>query len=177
MRVKRSQLIVIRRAPGNARQARVQLAHAVVAAAVGRGGILGLKREGDGGTPRGRFPLRMALYRADRMQRPRTVLPLRAIRDGDGWSDDPRDANYNRLITLPCARSAEGLKRKDHVYDLIAVLGYNDGPRVKGRGSAIFMHLARAGYSPTEGCIALSQRDLTRLLAQMRPGTRVVVLG
>ena len=177
MRVKRLQLIVIRRAPGNPRQARVQHAHGVAAAAVGSGGIVGLKREGDGGTPRGRFPIRLALYRADRLQRPRTVLPLRAIRDRDGWSDDPKDAIYNRLITLPSARRAEGLKRKDHVYDLIVVLGYNDGPRVKGRGSAIFMHLARAGYSPTDGCIALSRRDLTRLLAQIRRGARVVVLG
>lgn len=177
MRVKRLQFIVIRRAPGNPRQVRVQLAHGVVPAALGRRGFTALKREGDGGTPRGRFPVRMAFYRGDRMRRPRTALPLCAIRDNDGWCDDPSDANYNRRITLPSARSAEGLKRADHLYDLIVVLGYNDGPRIKGRGSAIFMHLGRSNYSPTDGCIALSRRHLIRLLAETGRGTRVVLMG
>jgi L,D-peptidoglycan transpeptidase YkuD (ErfK/YbiS/YcfS/YnhG family) len=76
---------------------------------------------------------------------------------------------------LPSPRSAEGLKRADHLYDLVLVLGYNDRPRVKGKGSAIFMHLARPGYEPTDGCIALSRHDLTRLLAELRPGSTILV--
>ena len=175
MRVKRSRPIVVRRAPGRPCQARVQLALGVVRAALGRSSIRALKREGDGGTPLGRFPIRQVLYRADRGPRPRTKLPVRAIHATDGWCDDPADRNYNRLVTLPARRSAEGLQRADQLYDLVLVLGYNDRPRVRGRGSAIFVHLARPGYTPTEGCIALTRRDLLALLAQVRPGSAIIV--
>lgn len=176
MRVKRSRSIVVRRAPGCPCQARVQLAHGIRRAAIGRGSLRPLKREGDGGTPLGRFHIRLVLYRADRSLRPRTRLPVRAIRDSDGWCDDPSDRNYNHLIPLPSPRSAEGLKRADDLYDLVLVLGYNDRPRIRGKGSAIFMHLARDGYTPTEGCIALSRRDLHAVLAEIRRGTEILVL-
>jgi L,D-peptidoglycan transpeptidase YkuD (ErfK/YbiS/YcfS/YnhG family) len=119
--------------------------------------------------------VREVLYRADRGPRPRTRLPVRAIRDHDGWCDDPADGNYNRLIRLPSRRSAEGLKRADALYDVVLVLGYNDVPRVRGRGSAIFVHLARPGFTPTDGCIALSRRDLTRLLASLSPRSAIVI--
>jgi L,D-peptidoglycan transpeptidase YkuD (ErfK/YbiS/YcfS/YnhG family) len=145
-------------------------------AALGRSGLRALKREGDGGTPLGRFPVRRVLYRADRIARPHTLLPLHAIRDRDGWCDDPSDRNYNRLIRLPSRRSAEGLKRSDALYDLVLVLGYNDRPRVRGRGSAIFVHLARPGFTPTDGCIALARHDLLMLLSQLRRGSVICVL-
>jgi len=174
MRAKRSSAVFVRRAPKNRSEARVALGHDVRRAALGRGGIRALKREGDGATPRGRFTVRQVLYRADRGSRPRTRLPVRAIRDHDGWCDDPADRNYNRLIRLP-SRSAEGLKRADPLYDLVLVLGYNDRPRVRGRGSAIFVHLARPGFTPTEGCIALSRRDLITLLARLSPRSAIVV--
>jgi L,D-peptidoglycan transpeptidase YkuD (ErfK/YbiS/YcfS/YnhG family) len=134
-----------------------------------------LKREGDGGTPLGRFPVRLVLYRPDNNPRPRTLLSVRAIRAGDGWCDDPRDRNYNRLVRLPSKRSVEGLMRDDRLYDLVLVLGYNDRPRIRGRGSAIFMHLARDGYTPTEGCVALSRRDLLAVLAEIKSGTTVLI--
>jgi L,D-peptidoglycan transpeptidase YkuD (ErfK/YbiS/YcfS/YnhG family) len=175
MRVKSSRAIVVRRAPGNAATARVALGHGVRPAALGRGSIRALKREGDGGTPLGRYPVRQVLYRADRMARPRTSLPVHAIRSDDGWCDDPASRNYNRLIKLPSRRSAEGLRREDHLYDLVLVLGYNDRPRVRGKGSAIFMHLARPGFTPTDGCVALSRHDLTMLLAEVKRGTQVVI--
>jgi L,D-peptidoglycan transpeptidase YkuD (ErfK/YbiS/YcfS/YnhG family) len=174
MRVKRSRPIFVRRAPGNRYQARVALGHGVRRAALGCTGIRALKREGDGGTPLGRFPVRQVLYRADRGPRPRTLLPVRAIRDHDGWCDDPADPNYNRLVRQPSRRSAEGLKRADALYDFVLVLGYNDVPRVRGKGSAIFVHLARPGLTPTDGCIALSRRDLTMLLARLGPA---IVVG
>jgi L,D-peptidoglycan transpeptidase YkuD (ErfK/YbiS/YcfS/YnhG family) len=175
MRLKRSRPVFVRRAPKNRSAARIALGHEVRPAALGRGGIRALKREGDGATPRGRFAVRHVLYRADRGPRPRTRLPVRAIREDDGWCDDPADANYNRLIRLPSRRSAEGLKRADALYDLVLVLGYNDMPRVRGRGSAIFVHLARPGFTPTDGCIALSRRDLTQLLASLSPRSAIVV--
>ena len=146
-------------------------------AALGRTGIRALKREGDGGTPLGRFPVRQVLYRADRTMRPRTRLPVRTIRSDDGWCEDPADRNYNRLVTLSQQSRADRLTRSDHLYDLILVLGYNDRPRVRGKGSAIFVHLARPDYAPTAGCIALSRHDLMMLLAELRPGSSITVRG
>jgi L,D-peptidoglycan transpeptidase YkuD (ErfK/YbiS/YcfS/YnhG family) len=177
MRVKQFRPIVVRRAPGRGTEGRLLLAIGARQAALGRSGIKALKREGDGGTPHGRFAIRRVLYRTDRGLTPRTKLPMRAIRHDDAWCDDPSDRNYNRLVKLSAGeRSRERLIRDDHLYDLVLVLGYNDRPRVKGKGSAIFVHLARPGYTPTEGCIALSRRDLLALLAQARPGSEIVVL-
>ncbi|MGE3529165.1 MAG: L,D-transpeptidase [Methyloceanibacter sp.] len=175
MRVKRSGPVTVRRAPGNGCEGRIAFGREVRRAALGRGGIATLKREGDGGTPRGRFPVREVLYRADRGMAPRTRLSLRAIRDHDGWCDDPADVNYNRLVRLPSRRSAEGLKRADRLYDVVIVLGYNDVPRVRGKGSAIFIHLARPGLTPTEGCIALTRRDLALLLAYLGPRSTIMI--
>lgn len=175
MRVKRPKPIVVRRAPGRPTQARVQLAHGVRQAAIGRGSVRALKREGDGGTPLGRFPIRLVLYRADRVWPPRTNVPTNAIRDADAWCEDPDDRNYNRRITLAADSKHDRLSREDHLYDLILVVGYNDRPRIKGKGSAIFMHLARPEYTPTEGCIAFSRRDLLAVLAEVRRGTTIIV--
>lgn len=168
--------IIIRRAPGKPCQALVALCHGVRRAALGRAGVRALKREGDGATPSGRFPPRFVLYRADRLPRPCTVLPMRAIESHDGWCEDSADRNYNRLVKLSPKSGGDRLKREDHLYDLLLVLGYNDCPRVKGRGSAIFMHLARPGYAPTAGCIALSRHDLLRLLTQLGRNSEIVVL-
>ena len=174
MRVKRN--IVVRRAPGNPREGRLVLAHGIRRAALGRGEVAALKREGDGATPLGRFLIRQVLYRADRMRRPRTVFPIHAIRPEDGWCEDPADRNYNRRVKLSPRSSADRLTRDDALYDLVLVLGHNDRPRVKGRGSAIFVHLARPGYAPTAGCIALSRHDLLMLLAALRRGSAIVVM-
>lgn len=174
MRVKRN--IVVRRAPGNPREGRLVLAHGVRRAALGKSGVAASKHEGDGATPYGRFLVRRVLYRADRMKRPRTQFPVRAIRADDGWCEDPADRNYNRLVRLSPNSSADRLTRDDHLYDLILVLGHNDCPRVRGHGSAIFIHLAREGYAPTAGCIALSRHDLSMLLVQLRRGSAIVVM-
>lgn len=174
MRVKRN--IVVRRAPGNPREGRLILAHGARRAALGKSGVAALKREGDGATPYGRFLIRQVLYRADRVKRPRTPFPVRAIRACDGWCEDPADRNYNRFVRLSSNSSADRLTRVDHLYDLILVLGHNDRPRVRGRGSAIFVHLARPSYSPTAGCIALSRHDLLMLLAQARRGSMIAVI-
>jgi L,D-peptidoglycan transpeptidase YkuD (ErfK/YbiS/YcfS/YnhG family) len=144
-------------------------------AAVGPPGIAVKGGEGDGITPIGAFPVREIFYRADRIPKPRTTLPLRATRADDGWCDAPADPNYNKLVKLPYPASAEHLWRADHLYDLVLVLGYNDDPVVPGKGSAIFLHLARPDYSPTHGCVALAYDDALAAIEQLRPGDQVVI--
>lgn len=141
--------------------------------ALGRGGISRNKREGDGATPAGIFPLRQVLYRPDRMHAPVTGLPVAPLRPSDGWCDAPGDRNYNRRVVVPYTASHEHLWREDGLYDLIVVVGYNDRPRIQGRGSAILMHLARENFAPTAGCVALARGDLMTLLRHCGPGTRL----
>ncbi|WP_374439972.1 L,D-transpeptidase [Stella sp.] len=145
------------------------------ACAIGRGGIRTDKREGDGATPVGRFPLRRLLYRPDRLPRPATGLPVVAIGRDDGWCDDPGHADYNCPIRLPHPARHERLWRDDPLYDLVVVIGHNDMPVVAGAGSAVFVHVARDGYAPTEGCVALTAADLLHLLARATTDTRLVV--
>jgi L,D-peptidoglycan transpeptidase YkuD (ErfK/YbiS/YcfS/YnhG family) len=139
----------------------------VLRCALGKGGVRPAteKREGDGATPAARMPLRRVLFRADRGPPPRCAVPVEPIAPEDGWCDDPGHRAYNRPVRLPFDASHERLWRDDHVYDVIGVLGWNDDPVERGRGSAIFLHLAREGYAPTEGCVALAPRDLAWLLA------------
>lgn len=144
---------------------RVAIGPLRMACALGRGGRRALKREGDGATPIGEWPVREVFYRADRVARPLTALPVTPLRPDDGWCDHPLDRNYNRRIRLPYQASHERLWRDDRMYDLIVVLGYNDCPRVRWRGSAIFIHLAAPGFAPTEGCIALHEADLRKVIA------------
>ena len=145
--------------------------------ALGRGGLCAAadKREGDGATPMGIYSLRRLLYRADRLDAPKSILPVRPVRRDDGWCDDPADAAYNRPVMLPYPTSHEVLWRADHVYDLIGILSHNDSPPTAGLGSAIFMHLARPDYSPTRGCIALNESDLRALFAYAVPATKIVI--
>jgi L,D-peptidoglycan transpeptidase YkuD (ErfK/YbiS/YcfS/YnhG family) len=134
-------------------------------AACGRGGMRADKQEGDGATPVAVLPLRRVLYRADRVARPAAAVPVEPLAPNDGWCDDPTHADYNRPVTVPHSARHEALWRPDDLYDVIGVLGWNDSPVVRGRGSAIFLHVARPDYAPTEGCIALALPDLRHLLA------------
>lgn len=143
--------------------------------AVGRSGLTADKHEGDGGTPIGRWKLREGFYRPDRMPAPATRLAMRALKPSDGWCDAPGDPNYNRLVQLPYPASHEEMWRKDGLYDVVVVMGYNDDPPVSGRGSAIFLHLARSDYSPTAGCVAVPLDDMMKLLALVGPDTHIVV--
>ena len=142
-------------------------------AALGIGGIRARKKEGDGATPLGAWACVKVYYRADRVRRPQTTLRAEPLRAGIGWCDAPNDRNYNRKVTLPYAASAETLWRDDHLYDVIVVLDYNLMPRSRGRGSAIFLHVARLSPSPTEGCIAIKREHLLRLLQALSPGAAV----
>jgi L,D-peptidoglycan transpeptidase YkuD (ErfK/YbiS/YcfS/YnhG family) len=133
--------------------------------AIGRGGRRADKREGDGATPIGVLPLRQVLYRPDRLAAPIAAVPVQSLSPADGWCDDPAHPDYNSMIRLPIAASAETLWRADNVYDVIGTLGWNDTPVHPGLGSAIFLHLARPDYSPTDGCVALCLNDLLVVLA------------
>ena len=144
--------------------------------ALGRSGRSSGKREGDGATPIGAFHLRQVFYRADRILRPRTSLPVSVLRPDDGWCDEPQDRNYNRRVKHPYGASAEHLWRADHLYDLLAVLDYNESPRVRGRGSAIFMHVAGEHFAATAGCVALRLADLQRVIERVSPATTVRIL-
>ncbi len=144
---------------------RLVLAGQTFRAALGRGGVRVDKQEGDGATPAGPLPLRRVLYRADRVAIPRAAVPREPIAETDGWCDDPGHRDYNRPVQLPHPARCEELWRRDGVYDIVAVLGWNDAPVERGRGSAIFLHVARPGYPPTEGCVALAAADLSAILA------------
>lgn len=145
--------------------------------ALGKGGLkpADQKREGDGATPIGVWPLRRVLYRADRVGAPQTALPVKALQPEDGWCDGVGDALYNQPVQHPYPASAERMWRADHVYDLIVVLGHNDDPVVDGAGSAIFMHVAKTDYTPTEGCVALAYDDLVQVLALAAPGSAIKI--
>lgn len=140
---------------------------------IGRSGFASKHSEGDGTTPLGVFLLRECWYRADLLDEPQTGLPLKAIGKDDGWCDDPASPDYNKHVKLPFEASHEKLWRDDGTYDLIIPIGYNDGPIVPGEGSAIFFHVAKPDYSPTEGCVALAKPDLLEVLAHIAPDTHI----
>jgi len=154
--------------------------HMRVRCALGRCGTMRNKREGDGATPVGSFGLLQLFYRADKGPRPRTLLPARAIAPDDGWCDAPRDRAYNTLVKRPYAASHEEMWREDDMYDLVVDIDYNRGggwyPGIrKGKGSAIFMHVVRPGFTPTAGCVAFRKEDLRRLLPHLGPRTRIAI--
>lgn len=151
---------------GNRRRGVLAAGGLWAACALGRSGITGRKREGDGATPAGRFRLVAVLYRPDRVRRPRTRLPAAPIRPDSGWCDDPGDRRYNRPVRLPHRASHERLWRDDHLYDLLVVIDHNLVQPVRGAGSAVFLHLAAPGFTPTAGCVAVSETTMRRLLAR-----------
>ena len=135
--------------------------------ALGRCGVIAAenKREGDGCSPAGVWPLRRVLYRPDRLSRPRSLLPVAPLSAGDGWCDAPHDPLYNLPIKLPYPASAEQLWRDDHLYDIIVVLGFNDDPVRAGRGSCIFWHIRHPDGRPTEGCVGVTLDQMLAALA------------
>ena len=142
---------------------------------VGAGGIREDKVEGDAATPAGSFALRRILFRNDRLVLPKVELPARPISEHDGWCDDPRSSTYNRLVRIPNQWSHEKMWREDGLYDLVVVVGYNDDPPEGEWGSAIFLHVAKDDYSPTQGCVAFKREDLLELVTLIGPETRVNV--
>ena len=166
--------IVVR--PGRSGHHVLMIGALTMRCAIGRAGVGADKREGDGATPIGTYPLRQVLYRADRMAEPETALPVRALAKDDSWCEAPGDPHYNRLIKRVLGDGYDMLWREDHLYDVIIVIGYNDAPVLSGKGSAIFLHLARENYGATSGCVAVTREDIFKILKLASPQTRITIL-
>lgn len=148
---------------------------------VGKNGLACDKKEGDNCTPIGQFPLRRVFYRPDKINPTeiRTSLPTQVLTPSDGWCDDPQAPEYNQFVNLETFNtqiSYENLWRTDDVYDLIIVVGYNDDPVAPGKGSAIFIHIARENYAGTAGCVAFSKGDLLKILFHLSKDSSLIVL-
>jgi L,D-peptidoglycan transpeptidase YkuD (ErfK/YbiS/YcfS/YnhG family) len=173
MRSQSLSIIRVRPRPGERTRGLLLAGALAIPVALGRAGIRADKREGDGATPRGRFRLVRLWWRPDRGPRPRTLLPTRRIAPDLAWSEEPGDRRYNRLFRRSANESGDRLWRDDSLYDLIVELDHNTRPRVAGRGSAVFLHIARPDRSPTAGCVAFGAKDLRRLLAGLSHKTRI----
>jgi L,D-peptidoglycan transpeptidase YkuD (ErfK/YbiS/YcfS/YnhG family) len=165
----------VRKAPGTRTRGVLVAGPLAFPVALGRGGIRADKREGDGGTPRGRFTLRRLWWRADRLPRPATQLPARRISARDAWCEDPADRRYNRAIDIGAEGPGDRLRRDDQLYDLIIEIDHNTRPRIARRGSAVFVHVARPALAPTAGCVAMPKPRLRQLLARLGSNTRIVI--
>jgi L,D-peptidoglycan transpeptidase YkuD (ErfK/YbiS/YcfS/YnhG family) len=168
-------VIRIRAAAGDPCRGWLMAGQQTMPVALGRGGIIANKREGDGGTPKGTFQPRRLWWRADRHPRPQTLLPVRAIQPEDAWCEDPANRHYNRPIKLGCGDAGDRLQRDDHLYDFIIEINHNTSPRIAGRGSAVFLHLARPNFSPTAGCISMTESAMLQLLYRLGPKTEILI--
>jgi L,D-peptidoglycan transpeptidase YkuD (ErfK/YbiS/YcfS/YnhG family) len=167
--------IRVRASAGNPRRGWLTAGPHFIPVALGRGGILANKREGDGGTPKGTFRPRQLWWRADRSPRPQTFLPVRAIRPEDAWCEDPASRHYNQPLRLGRHDGGDRLRRDDHLYDFIIEIDHNTSPRIAGRGSAVFLHLARPDFSPTAGCVSMKKPAMLQLLRQLGPDTKIII--
>lgn len=167
--------LVVRARPGAPALGRLHAGPLALPCVLGPRGLTRTKREGDGGTPVGRFAVLGGFYRADRLGRPLTRVTLRASQRDDGWCDDPASARYNKPVRLPFAGRHERMWREDRLYDLGLVVDYNQRRPRKGRGSAIFVHVMAPGGTPTAGCVGLRPGDLGRLLPRLSRRCRIVI--
>ena len=143
--------------------------------AIGKRGIGFKRKEGDLITPKGKYKIKYILYRKDRIKRIQSQIKTIAIKKNMGWCDDPQSTKYNKLIKLPSSNSYEKLYKRENIYDIILILDYNMNPIVKGKGSAIFIHIAKKNFKKTEGCVALKKIDLLKILKQLKKNTKVKI--
>lgn len=144
---------------------------------IGKNGLSEDKKEGDWATPVGEFVLRSLYWRPDKFDtEPKSGLPKQALAEDDGWCDDTEHSHYNQHIKLPHPGSYENLWRPDDdLYDLIIPVGYNDQVAEPGKGSAIFIHIARPEMTPTAGCVALAKEDLLKILPGLDDSSKIVI--
>jgi len=92
-----------------------------------------------------------------------------------GWCDDSKSIKYNKEIKFPFNYGAEKLHRKDKIYDIFINIKYNQSPTVKEKGSAIFLHLAKKNYKPTNGCVAIVKKDFLKILPYINKNTKILI--
>ena len=143
--------------------------------AIGKRGINFKRKEGDLITPKGNFKIKYILYRKDRIKKIQSKIKKVIIKKNMAWCDDPKSKNYNKLIKLPSRFSFEKLYKRESIYDIIIVLNYNMKPIVKNKGSSIFIHVARAKYKKTEGCVALKKKHLLEIIKKLKKNTNVKI--
>ena len=146
-----------------------------VKCAIGKRGIGKKRREGDLITPKGLFKIKKVYFRRDKVRGLETKFSMKAITKNMGWCNDPKSNKYNQLIKYPFAFNAEKLYRNDNIYDIVIVLNFNSRPVKKNKGSAIFLHVAKRKYKPTEGCVAIKKNELKKLLKLITFQTRIKI--
>ena len=143
--------------------------------AVGKSGITNNKKEGDLSTPKGTYKINALYYRSDKIKKFKCKIKQRVIKKNMGWCDDINSNKYNKEINFPFKFKAEKLHRKDNIYDIFINIKYNTQPTLKGGGSAIFLHLAKKNYKPTEGCVAISKKKFFKILPYIKKNTKIVI--
>ncbi len=143
--------------------------------AIGKRGITNNKKEGDQKTPKGTFSFKSIFYRKDKISNLKCVLNKKIIKKNMGWCDDPISKYYNKLIYFPFKNSAEKLWLKEKIYDIILIINYNLKPVIKGKGSAIFLHIAKKNYAPTRGCIAINKKDMLFFITKVNSRTKLII--
>ena len=142
---------------------------------IGKSGITHSKKEGDLTTPKGLFGLGLLYYRKDKIKLLKCKIKKRVIKKNMGWCNDSKSKKYNQEISFPFKYGAEKLYRKDKIYDIFINIKYNQRPIVKGKGSAIFLHLSNKKYKPTSGCVAIQKKDFLKILPLINNKTKISI--
>jgi len=142
---------------------------------IGKSGIKYSKKEGDSATPKGIFKLGLLYYRKNKNKPLKSKLKKKIIKKNMGWCDDSKSKQYNQEIYFPFKYGAEKLYRKDKIYDIFINIKYNQLPIVKGKGSAIFLHLSNKKYKPTSGCVAIQKKDFLKILPLINNKTKISI--
>ncbi|HET6418633.1 MAG TPA: L,D-transpeptidase family protein [Geobacteraceae bacterium] len=134
----------------------------------------GMKREGDGKTPSGIYPLGTVFGYAPSMD---TRMPYRQATKDDFWVDAPDSPYYNRWVTGNVgAASFEKMRSDNELYKYGIVVEYNTNPVIKGYGSAIFIHVWRGEGIPTAGCVAMAEEEVLKLIRWLDPEKKPAVI-
>jgi L,D-peptidoglycan transpeptidase YkuD (ErfK/YbiS/YcfS/YnhG family) len=140
-------------------------------ARVGWNGLRANRREGDGTTPIGTFPILPRMY--GNGPNPGMKFRYTRLRCGDWWVEDPASPVYNRFqrtgcgVRPPFKVTTPDMSKSPRAYEFLAVVGFNLNPIVPGRGSGIFLHVQVR--SSTNGCVSLPRPQLLRVLRWLRP--------
>ena len=143
---------------------------------VGKSGVKKAKKEGDLATPKGTFKLGLLYYRKDRIKLPKCKIKKKIIRKNMGWCNDSKSDKYNKEINFPYKYSSEKLYKKENIYDLFLLIKYNTNPIIKKKGSAIFLHISKKNYQPTQGCVAISKKDFLKILSLIDGKTSITII-